>query len=125
MNYILGGLGPCIAIGAIYDKRGYMVHEHALRPDYAYFLERTIFADLRRDVKDKKKLQIYVVGGEIDAQYTNEKREGRKIVLEKIVENGFQDSVIKIQWCPLEHNQSLRLILSEGRAEIEEDSMNE
>lgn len=49
-----GGLGLCIAIGAIYGKRGYMVHEHPVKHDYGAFIERTIFADLRKDVKDIK-----------------------------------------------------------------------
>ncbi|MBS3093467.1 hypothetical protein J4456_02700, partial [Candidatus Pacearchaeota archaeon] len=118
-----GGIGPCIAIGAIYNKRGYMVHEHSVGHNYADFIDTTIFRDLRKDVKDKKNLQIYIIGAgiEINDEYKDNKIAGRQAVLDKIVENGFQEAVKDIRWCPTNYTQSLRLILSECRAEIEED----
>lgn len=45
---------------------------------------------------------------------------GRNTVLDKIVQSGFEKCVKEIRWCPPDYNQELRLILSEGRAEIDE-----
>ena len=120
-----GGLGPCIAIGAIYGKQGYLIHHHPVGHDYAAFIE-PFFADLRRDVKDKNKLQIYAVGGaiEIDDEYKDEMQAGRQTVLDKIVQSGFEKCIKKVRWCPTGYIHTLRLILSEGRAEIEEDSID-
>jgi hypothetical protein len=114
-----GGIGPCIVIGAIYGKKGYMIHGHPVGHNYAAFIE-PFFSDLRRDVKDTRKLQLYVIGGELFHEYQDDQLAGREMVLEKIAENGFNEAVKKIQWCYSGHGQSLRLILSEGRAEIED-----
>ena len=116
-----GGIDPCIAIGAIYNKKGYMIHMHPVGHDYSSFIE-PFFEDLRKDVIDKRELKIYVAGGEIafDDQCKEDMKKGRKIVLAKIVENGYQESVRKIKWCKTDYSQSLRLIISKGRAKIEE-----
>jgi len=116
------GLGPCIAMGAIYSKKGYMFHAHPVGHDFSNHIE-PIFRDLRRDVKDKSKLHIYVVGGEIEVNdgVEDEMRAGRQTVLDKIVQSGFEKCVREVRWCPPGYNQTLRLILSESRAEIEED----
>mgnify|MGYP001563469104 CR=1 FL=1 len=116
-----GGLAPCIAIGAIYGKKGYMYHAHPVGHNFSSHVE-PIFRDLRRDVKDKTKLQIYVVGGEIEVndEYENEVKAGRQTVLDKIAQSGFEKCIREVRWCPTDYAQSLRLILSEGRAEIEE-----
>ena len=116
-----GGLGPCIAMGAIYGKKGYMFHAQPVGHDFSTHIE-PIFRDLRKDVKDKNKLQIYVVGGEIEVndEYEDEKQAGRQTVLDKIVQSGFEKCVKEVKWCLPNYIQELRLILSEGRAEIEE-----
>ncbi|HIH13402.1 TPA: hypothetical protein HA242_06800 [Candidatus Woesearchaeota archaeon] len=90
--------------------------------DFSSHIE-PIFRDLRKDVKDKNRVQIYVIGGEeVNDQYKDETRAGRQTVLDKIVRSGFEYCIKVVRWCPFNHNQTLSLILSEGRAEIEEDS---
>ncbi len=115
-----GGVGPCIVVGAIYRKKGYMFHQHSVASYFSSKIE-PIFRDLKKDVKDKSKLQLYIVGGKIYKEYKEEMIEGRKIVLDKIAENGFEECVKEIRWCPFEYYQTLRLILDDGRAEIEEN----
>jgi hypothetical protein len=119
-----GGVGPCISIGAIYQKKGYMIHEVST---YRGFLKNInkLFNDLKKDVKDKSKLQIYVIGGEIgdDLEYGQDIEFGRKTVLEKIAENGFNNCVREVRWCDNNHCQTLRLMLSEGKAEIEDEEV--
>ena len=61
----------------------------------------------------------------VDNEYTDEQRAGRQIVLDKIAENGFEKCMKEVRWCPLGYSQTLRLILSEGRAEIEEDLLED
>lgn len=136
-----GDVGPCIVIGAIYEKKGYMIHQPPLGPNYFKFIE-PFFRDLEKDVKDKNKLQIYVIGGEIIGVGENDLKtmEGfnldykeckedieiaRKIVLYRIEQYKFQESVKEIRWCPENYAQNLRLILSESRAEIEEKSLED
>lgn len=116
-----GGLGPCIAMGAIYGKKGYMFHAHPVGHDFSNHIE-PIFRDLRRVVKEKNRLQIYVVGGVINVndEYENEIRAGRQVVLDKIVLSGFEKCVKEVRWCLPNYCQELRLIISEGRAEIDE-----
>ena len=46
----------------------------------------------------------------------------RQFLLDQIVEEGFEKSIKEVRWCELGINQSLTLILSERRAEIEEES---
>jgi len=113
-----GGVGPCIVIGAIYGRRGYMIHEPP-QGDISSFIE-PFFAGLRKDIRDVKKLKIYVIGGEIESGGDEEVRSSRNAVLDKIKEHGFQDVERVVQWCPTNHTQSMRLILSEGRAEIDQ-----
>ncbi|MDP3639654.1 MAG: hypothetical protein Q8R53_00440 [Nanoarchaeota archaeon] len=110
-------------------KKGYMFHAHSVGHDFSSHIE-PIFRDLRKDVKDKKRLKIYLVGGEIyyaspDEDCADEIRAGRQIVLDKIARYGFQDSIREVNWCPLGHVQSLRLILSEGTAEISDDDLED
>lgn len=119
-----GGVGPCIVIGAIYEGRGYMLHEVPLSYNFSSDVER-MFSDLRRDVRNNGKLQIYIVGGEIELndEAESEIRAGRQSVLDKIARRGFGKCVREVRWCQPNYCQSLRLILSEGRAEIEESDM--
>ena len=114
-----GGAGPCIVIGAIYEGTGYMLHDPSVFVDYTKFTE-PIFADLRRDVKDKSKLKLYVFGAELDGDMDDEIMKGRQAVLDEIVKSGFQKAVKKLKWCPTGFTQSLRLNLSRGSAKIEE-----
>lgn len=122
-----GGLGPCIAIGAIYEKRGYLAHHHSCGHNYSIFID-PFFRDLRKDVKDdNKKCRIYVVGGEFryDDEDKEEVIEGRNIVLKKITQYKFQEAIKKIRFCPPNHMQSLRLILSMETAHIEQEDLTE
>ena len=92
-----GGLAPCIAMGAIYGKKGYMFHAHPVGHDFSSHIE-PIFRDLRRDVKDKTKLQIYVVGGELEVndEDENDLKAGRQTVLNKIAQSGFENVLEKL-----------------------------
>ena len=121
-----GGVGPCIVMGAIYGKKGYMFHAQPVGHDFSSHIE-PIFRDLRRNVKDKNQLQIYVIGGEIEIndEYGSDMRAGRQTVLEKIARDGFNEAVKEVRWCPPNYVQDLRLILSERRAEIEEFDPND
>ena len=122
-----GGLRPCIAMGAIYGKKGYMFHAPPVGHAFSTHIE-PIFRDLRKDVKDKNRLQIYVVGGEIEVndEYKGEKLAGRQTVLDKIVQSGFEKCVKEVRWCLPNYYQELRLILLEGRAVIDEfDELDE
>ncbi len=121
-----GGLGPCIALGAIYKKRGYLAHYPSYGHDYSARID-PLFRDLRKDVKDNKKCRIYVVGGEF--RYDDEDKEevikGRNIILEKIKKYGFQEAIKEIKFCPTNHMQSLKLILSAETAYIEQEDLTE
>jgi len=119
-----GGLGPCIAIGAIYEKRGYMIHHHPVTSEQVSSVVRSFFADLQRVVKNKEKLKIYVAGGSIgvDDECPADMEAWRQNILTEITQNGYQKCIEEIRWCPPNFIQSLKLIISEGRAEIEEDS---
>lgn len=59
-----GGLGPCIAVGAIYCSKGYLAHFSHIVPPRPE-LER-LLGDLKKDVKNKSKLKIYIAGGGLD-----------------------------------------------------------
>jgi len=114
-----GGIGPCTVVGAIYGRKGYMFHGVLELPCTGL---EPILTDLRKDVKNKKKLQIYVVGGEItDGLPETEIIAIRQAVLERIANSGFKHCVREVRWCRNAYYQTLRLILSGGRAKIEED----
>jgi hypothetical protein len=117
-------VGPCIVIGAIYGKKGYMFH-HVPVGDY-YEIIKPIFNHLKRDAKDKNKLKLYVAGGGIYMEdYTDATLMARDDVLRKIKECGFEKSVEFIKWCKIGRSQSLELILDEGIAELDENRDDE
>jgi hypothetical protein len=88
-----GGLGPCIAVGAIYNKKGYLVHTCS-GGESDPNLEQML-VDLKKDVKDATKLKIYVAGGSPDNEIT---LADRRITLKKIKEAGFAGNIRKIKW---------------------------
>lgn len=112
-------IGPCIVMGAIYGRMGYMFHCPPIGHNFSDHIE-PIFEDLRKDVKSKRWLEVYVIGGEVGFNdiYKGEMMAGRRTVLEKIALSGFENCVRVVRWCPPGFAQSLRLILSERRAEI-------
>ena len=111
--------GPCIGIGAIYEKKGYLLHSHAVGGGFRETI-KPIFDDLLRDVIDKTRLKIYVAGCSLDGYCQTEMLEGRQLVLEAIENAGFNDCVAEIRWAKNFSSQELTLILEEGRAEIED-----
>ena len=63
-----GGLGPCIAIGAIYGDRGYMAHE--IDPGQNTEQLDRLLKDLKEDVGDSSNLKIFVAGGALQPDLT-------------------------------------------------------
>lgn len=120
-----GGLGPCIAVGAIYMKSGYMCHTYT---DSMEELDR-LLSDLKKDVKSFSKLQIYVVGASPsfdsdyeDAQSIKEEladiQKRRDTTLEKIAHAGFQQNIRDIRWGSGNYVLELTLFPAEQRAMI-------
>ncbi|MBR9683217.1 hypothetical protein GOV03_01635 [Candidatus Woesearchaeota archaeon] len=116
-----GGLGPCIAVGAICGKDGFMVHYlgYVTTPDE---LEQMLF-----DLKEfnKSQLEIYVAGAGFNDDNSTEANdsiaESRKECLDVIAQAGFTENIKKIQWNKDDHSQELTLDLVTGKALYEED----
>jgi hypothetical protein len=115
-----GGLGPCICVGAIYKKKGYMTH--FVTGAGLCELNR-LLDDLKRDVKTKSSLKVYVAGGELRGAKINSvdetQIEYRKLTLDRIADYGFKTTEVRWNWP--DSTQELFLILSENRAVYEED----
>jgi len=114
-------LGPCIGIGAIYNRRGYLLHTQPVGWNNFSAQLAPLLDDLTKDVRDKSKLQIYIAGCSLDGEYDQEVLEGRKTVLEAITNAGFQECLRKVQWAKNDSSQTLYLILKENMGKIEED----
>ena len=116
-----GGLGPCIAMGAIYGKKGYMFHTPSL--DHTPELLDSMIADLNREVADKRELSVYIAGGEInpeDEETFVDIRNCRKTLIERLEKEGLTKNIRKLRWNPTNHIQNLKLLLSKGKGIIEE-----
>ena len=63
-NLHSGGLGPCVAVGAVYRDKGYMSHDYSMStlPKLTQLV-----MDLHREVKIGSELKIFVAGGGIDS----------------------------------------------------------
>jgi len=125
-----GGLGPSIAVGAIYGRKGYLAHfvpNDTISVKFEQFLK-----DLGKDVKNFAWLKIYVAGGGdlfIPGQESEEDirkiREGtlrgRKKCLDRLARAGFKEYIEEIRWAKPCHNQELILDLSTRTHRYEED----
>jgi len=113
-----GGIGPCIVMGAIYGKKGYMIHGHSINTNFGMFIE-PIFTDLRKAIH-KKNLGIYVIGGETardeDPECVEEILHGRQTLLDKIKDEGLSPCLKLVRWNQPNYTQTLRLVLSKGKA---------
>ncbi len=114
-------LRTCIGIGAIYNRKGYLLHTQPAGWVNFSLQLTPILEDLERDVEDKSKLQIYVAGCLLDGKDVPEVLKGRATVLESIAKLGFKECIRKIQWAKYNTHQTLSLILAENRGEIEEN----
>ena len=127
-----GGIGPCIVVGAIYKRRGYMSHS-----DTPYMEELDdLLRALKRDIKDRTKLSIYVVGASFDIDRDYEKPlvdhyveeikrtavDSRARALEKILDAGFITHVREERCGGVNINRQLFLFLGEERVEIIEET---
>jgi len=114
-----GGLGPCIAVGAIYGDQGYMVH--CLSVNSELIPLDNLLSDLRKNVQDLDNLRIYIAGAGIDSndEYEREIMAGRKKTLDKITDAGYRERVI-IKWAKGDSIQELILDLSKGEVIYEE-----
>jgi chemotaxis receptor (MCP) glutamine deamidase CheD len=110
-----GGIGPCIVVGAIYEKKGYLAHYVPL-PIFIPISElETLINDLRSVVKDKSRLKIFVAGGAFDTGYELKVMKKffsqkdideehfecvstRKRTIDMIAEAGFSQAIKKIEW---------------------------
>ena len=127
-----GGLGPCIAVGAMYEGRAYMVHMVSLydKPN----LLNILLKDLKKDVKDKDKLKIHIAGGDsyikrsepdfgvFAGQIDEDIENSKQGVLDLIRKEGFIRSVETVYWNLADCVQRLLLIPGEGRAELYEET---
>lgn len=98
-----GGLGPCIAVGAVYGNTRYMSHDAA--PDQSAGGLDRLLKDLAKDVGDKSQLKIAIGGGSYmpasapDAGVVNESiQAGRSVVLDKIRQAGFGENIVRVNW---------------------------
>ena len=119
-----GGLGPCIAVGAIYENLGHMIHYVPLQKFDEVPCINKFFQALERSVLDKRKLKIYVAGWQIVREQEDEDGilemliQERKTVLEKITGRGYK--IDDVRWCPHGFGQVLTLNLSDNCAHYEE-----
>ena len=120
---ISGGLGPCIAIGAIYENKGYLAH-------YPYYLSgekliNLLLDDLDKDVKDIKKLRIFIAGAGIDTiDYLDIKEDiekNKKNTLEKIANSKYKGANIETRWARGNSTQELILDLYKNEVTYEEE----
>ena len=120
-SVLYANLGPCIGIGAIYEGKGYLLHTQPVGWfDFSQELN-PILQDLKKDVKKKSKLGIYIAGCSLDGENDEEMLEGRKTTIETIAKAGFKDRIKKVKWADDNSTQTLYLILSENQADIEDD----
>ncbi len=116
-----GGVGPFIVLGTIYGEKGYMIYMNPLDSDFPNSFE-PFFRDLREDLNLKRKArpELYIIGGETSIKdiYERDILASRKKLLNKLKEEKLRKFITKIEWCPPNHTQSLRLILLKSRAEI-------
>jgi len=118
-NELVARGGPCIFLGAIYENKGYLLHvSHYSSKDSE---PMNLFEDLKKDVKNKKWLKIYLGGGGFDIDLDQEYiLENRRLALEDIKKHGLESRIKRIRWCPSKSCQALRLILSNLTAQYEE-----
>ena len=118
-----GGIGPCIVVGAIYGKKGYMSHEVSSLIDLRL---DEMLRDLKKECRELRKLEIYIAGGGTDSREDTYINDGildeRVKILELIAEAGLSRAIKEIRWNKDRHNQTLVLLLSEHRAEYKMDS---
>jgi len=116
-----GGVGPFIVLGTIYGEKGYMIYMNPLDSDFPNSFE-PFFRDLKEDLNLKRitRPEIYIIGGEtsIKDMYERDILTSRNKLLDRLKEEKLKRFIAKINWCPPNHTQNLRLILSKSRAEI-------
>lgn len=113
-----GGVGTCVALGAMYANKGYMVHVSPDEPDFLTLINY-FFKDLHRECKDNRQLQLYVIGAQLDGDKKS-MIAARYTVLENIAKFGYKDTPKLILWGKKNYWQTLKLVLSFGAADYEE-----
>ncbi len=131
-----GGVGPCVVAGAIYGKEGYMVHGV---PGIIEGKLEEMLDDLKKDVKNKTKLRIYIIGGcptylsveELRSlrlnkeKFSNEFMNDKNALVDRIRGAGFDEAIKKIRWCPRFYIQELIFNLANGKVKIVEEECRE
>ncbi len=118
-----GGLGPCIAVGAIAGNKGYMMHYIPLQNIDRVDCVVRFFKGLEKDVSDKSKVKLYLAGGAAFKDDTEAEEifdsliEGRENILRKLRDNGYPLPEVRFNEG---RGQEIVLFLSEGRGEIQE-----
>tara|TARA_Y100000310_G_scaffold345268_1_gene463267 strand:- start:25122 stop:25583 length:462 start_codon:yes stop_codon:yes gene_type:complete len=117
-----GGLGPCIAVGAICKDMGYLAHYHSVQHGTEQLDE--LLQELKRDVVDATQLKIFLAGGGIDFDDNQDEREGRlndrRVTLDKIAQEGYSVNVKKVKWARGDSTQELTLDVARGKAIYDE-----
>ena len=119
-----GGIGPCIIVGALHGKSGYMAH--MVDPIVEQDLLESLLKDLIKNTRNKRDIKIYLAGGGTESQQDREYNlgilESRRFTIERIAERGFKESIKTVKWNSQDSTQALTLFLSDGRVGYEEDS---
>ncbi len=115
-----GPLTVCIAVGAIHGKVGYLAHCVDVFESKAPL--EALVKDLKQDTVNSSGTKIYIAGGGIEKYWPpnskDDMKRAREEVLISLERAGFKDRIEKIEWRPAGYVQALRIIPSEGRAEL-------
>lgn len=117
-----GGLGPCIAVGAIYRKQGFMVHT---MPWSSYFNGRinSMLDAIHDVVRSKRYLGVYAAGGAIlpsmSASEVEDTLAARTWILSAIASHGFARCLKEYRWGNPHETLAIRLFLEHGKGFIE------
>jgi len=117
-----GGLGPCIALGAIYRTHGFLVHGVPGSCNFESHIYSTLDA-VSKVVKAKRFLKLYVAGGSFfqcmsagDREDTLEKRQW---VLNAIAAHGYAKCLKECRWGDLRETLAITLFLEHREGFIE------
>ena len=119
---VSGGLGPCIAVGAIYKAVGYMVHFHSISfSEWDLKSLVDLLITLNKEIKNKSKLKIYIAGAGSDPGDSKEEKKlmikDRNVTLETIAKHKLSDNLEKVEWRKTSYmSQELVLDLKDGEA---------
>ena len=116
------GIGPCIAIGAIYRNKGHMIHVSSLSlGGLSERLVARMLQNLKTEEAGRKFLKLFIAGGGLvnDEEVDQTILKDREATLEMISEVGLESYIRKIGWNERWCTQTLALHLEENMAVYE------